>query len=120
MLFGIFLGFSFPFAQNRTVHRDFHIEGLIVIRPFFTAEFIDDMLLTITLNEFLKQCFIVFAIIATFYQIEISFQLVKDKGTGLTIGMIDIYGATTASKASARILVRVRPPESCSPRPMSM
>ena len=90
MLFGIFLGFSSPFAQNRTVHRDFHIEGLIVIRPFFTAEFIDDMLLTITLNEFLKQCFIVFAIIATFYQIEISFQLVKDKGTGLTIGMIDI------------------------------
>ena len=51
MLFGIFLGLAFSFAQDGSVHGDFHVEGLVVIGPFFTAELICDTLLAFALTN---------------------------------------------------------------------
>lgn len=66
MLFRIFLGLAFSFAQDGAVHSDFHVESLVVIGPFFAAELIYDMLLAVSLDKFLEQRLIIFSIIAVF------------------------------------------------------
>ena len=93
MLFSRFFRFSRTRPHDLAVHRDFHKEGLVVIRPFFTAELVSDILRPVSLKQFLEIRFVIFPVYSLIYKLQVFIKLLQNKITGRRIGTIYINRA---------------------------